>query len=273
MLGQRLITGALLAAIFAGALVWLPVAVLILLIGGVVLAGAWEWGRLAGLSGSVRLGYVLAVAAILLGCHWAWPRWTPLVLAAAGLWWLAMLCWVVAYPRGARCWSGVLTPMMGAMALVPAWVAACWLLVQERGALWLGVVVVVVAASDIGAYFGGRAWGRQRLAPAVSPGKTWEGVVSGLALALVVGLLAAVPLGLGERWPAWLAVALLGTAAGVLGDLGESMVKRHHGVKDSGSLLPGHGGVLDRIDSLTAALPTFALGLAWSGLTSGAAGF
>jgi len=272
MLGQRLITGALLAAIFAGALVWLPVAVLILLIGGVVLAGAWEWGRLAGLSGSVRLGYVAAVAAALLGCHWTWPHATPL-LAVAGMWWLAMLVWVVAYPRGARWWSGVLTPMMGAMALVPAWVAAYWLLVQERGALWLGVVVVVVVASDIGAYFGGRAWGRHRLAPAVSPGKTWEGVVSGLALALGVGLLAAVPLGLGERWPAWLAVALVGTAAGVLGDLGESMVKRHHGVKDSGSLLPGHGGVLDRIDSLTAALPTFALGLALTGLTSGAADF
>jgi phosphatidate cytidylyltransferase len=273
MLGQRLITGALLAAIFAGALVWLPVAMLILLIAGVVLAGAWEWGRLAGLAGPVRLGYVAAVAAVLLGCHWAWPRWTLPLLAAAGMWWLAMLVWVVAYPRGARWWSGILTPVMGAMALIPAWVAAYWFLVQERGALWLGVVVVVVAGSDIGAYFGGRAWGRHRLAPAVSPGKTWEGVVSGLALALVVGLLAAVPLGLGERWPAWLAVALLGTAAGVLGDLGESMVKRHHGVKDSGSLLPGHGGVLDRIDSLTAALPTFALGLALAGLTSGAADF
>jgi len=267
-----LITGALLAAIFAGALLWLPTGMLVLLIGGVVLAGAWEWGRLAGLSAPVRLGYVVAVAAVLLGCHWAWPRWTSPLLAAAGIWWLVMLFWVVAYPRCARCWSGVLTPVMGAMALVPAWVAAYWLLAQERGALWLGMVVMVVAGADIGAFFGGRAWGRHRLAPAVSPGKTWEGMACGLALALAVGLLAAVPLGLGERWLAWLPVALLGTAAGVVGDLGESMVKRHHGVKDSGSLLPGHGGVFDRIDSLTAALPIFALGLSASGLTAAAAG-
>lgn len=272
MLGQRLITGALLAAAFFGALVWLPAGGLMLVIGGVVLAGAWEWGRLANLAGAARVAYVAAVAAVLLGCHWAWPRSALPLLVAAGLWWLATLVWVVAYPRGARCWSGVLTPVMGAMALVPAWVAAYWLLAQDRGAVWFGAVVVVVAGSDIGAFFGGRAWGRHRLAPAVSPGKTWEGVACGLALALVVGLLAVTPLALGARWWLWLPVVLSGTAAGVLGDLGESMVKRHHGVKDSGSLLPGHGGVLDRIDSLTAALPVFALGLAVSGLTSGVAG-
>ena len=272
MLGQRLITGALLAAALLGALVWLPTGWLSLLLGGVVLAGAWEWAGLADLAGAARLAYVMAVAAALLGCHWAWPGAALPVLVAAGLWWLVTLVWVIAYPRGARCWSGAGTPVMGAMVLVPAWVGAHWLLAQERGALWLGVVVVVVAGSDIGAFFGGRAWGRHRLAPSVSPGKTWEGVVCGLASALVVGWVAVAPLGLGERWWQWLPVVLFGASAGVVGDLGESMVKRHHGVKDSGSLLPGHGGALDRIDSLTAALPVFALGLAISGLAAGVAG-
>lgn len=272
MLGQRLITGAVLAAAFLGALLWLPAGGLILLIGGVVLAGAWEWGGLADLAGAARGAYVAVVAAALLGCHWTWPDSALPLLISAGIWWLVTLFRVVAYPRGARCWSGAWTLVTGAMVLVPAWVAAYWLLTQERGAVWLGLVVLVVVGSDIGAYFGGRAWGRHRLAPAVSPGKTWEGAACGLALGLMVGLLAATSLALDAPWRMWLPVVAIGIAAGVLGDLGESMVKRHHGVKDSGALLPGHGGVLDRIDSLTAALPVFALGLALSGLTSGVTG-
>lgn len=263
MLGQRLITGALLAAAFAGALLWLPTTALVSLAAAVALVGAWEWSGLAGLGGGARAGYVLLLAAVLAGCLWLWPAAAPVLLVAAGGWWLLMLCWVLDYPRSARRWgSAAATAAMGLLVLVPAWVAVYWLLTRDRGELWLAAAVVLTASADIGAFFGGRAFGRRRLAPAVSPGKTWEGACCGMALALAIGVLLAGPLALAGHWPLWLAVVALTVCAGVLGDLGESMVKRHHGVKDSGSLLPGHGGVLDRIDSLSAALPVFALGLA-----------
>jgi phosphatidate cytidylyltransferase len=127
-------------------------------------------------------------------------------------------------------------------------------------------VVAVVCSADIGAYFAGRAWGHRKLAPAVSPGKSWAGFWGGLACALLLGVIAA-----WQQWfpmyAPWQCVMATGAAslASVLGDLLESMVKRHRGVKDSGRLLPGHGGVLDRLDSLTAAAPVFALfWLLWS---------
>lgn len=263
MLGQRLITGALLAAAFAGALLWLPTMALVSLTAAVALFGAWEWSGLAGLGGAARAGYVLLLAGVLAGCLWLWPTAAPALLLAAGGWWLLMLRWVLDYPHSARWWGSVAaTAAMGVLVLVPAWVAVYWLLTRDRGELWLAAAVVLTASADIGAFFGGRAFGRRRLAPAVSPGKTWEGVCCGMALALAIGVLLAGPLALAGHWALWLAVVALTVCAGVLGDLGESMVKRHHGVKDSGFLLPGHGGVLDRIDSLSAALPVFALGLA-----------
>jgi phosphatidate cytidylyltransferase len=270
MLRQRLITGLLLAAAFAAALYWLPPAVLLGLSAAVVLLGAWEWGGLAGLAGAARFAYVLAMAGALFLCHRFWPVVGLPVLVAAGLWWLLMLWWVLTFPRSAACWGSTAgTSLMGIGVLVPAWAAVHWLLNVPGAALWFGAVVVITASADIGAFFGGRRFGRNRLAPAVSPGKTWQGVFCGLALALAVGMMLANPLELAARWPLWLAVVGMTVGAGVLGDLGESMVKRHHGVKDSGSVLPGHGGVLDRIDSLSAALPIYALGLALVDLAAG----
>ena len=263
MLGQRLITGALLAVAFAGALFWLPTMALVCLTAGVVLLGAWEWSALTGLGVRARAGYVLLLAAVMAVCLWFWPAAGPPLLLVAGCWWLLMLRWVLDYPHSVRWWDSVAaTAAMGVLVLVPAWVAVYWLLARDRGELWLAAVVVLTASADIGAFFGGRAFGQRRLAPAVSPGKTWEGACCGMALALAIGMPLAGPLALGGHWVLWLPVVALTVCAGILGDLGESMVKRHHGVKDSGSLLPGHGGVLDRIDSLSAALPVFALGLA-----------
>ena len=263
MLGQRLITGALLAVAFAGALFWLPTMALVCLTAGVVLLGAWEWSALTGLGVRARAGYVLLLAAVMAVCLWFWPVAGPPLLLVAGCWWLLMLRWVLDYPHSVRWWGSVAaTAAMGVLVLVPAWVAVYWLLARDRGELWLAAVVGLTASADIGAFFGGRAFGRRRLAPAVSPGKTWEGACCGMALALAIGMPLAGPLALGGHWVLWLPVVALTVCAGILGDLGESMVKRHHGVKDSGSLLPGHGGVLDRIDSLSAALPVFALGLA-----------
>jgi len=151
---------------------------------------------------------------------------------------------------------------MGLWVLLPTWVG--FSVLRESGAAWLLFVLLLVWGADIGAYFVGRALGRHKLAPRVSPGKTWEGVAGGL---MVTALLAIVfaswqSLGVAGGLMLMLATAVV-TLVSVLGDLLESMLKRHRGIKDSSQLLPGHGGVLDRVDSLTAAVPLFALLSGW----------
>lgn len=265
MLKQRVITGLILVIAFAGSLFLLPALVFVTLVGAVILLGAWEWSRLAGLATPMqRLAYVALVAAAMAIYHWGAVGQPVALLAVAAGWWLLVLFWVLDYPASARrLHNRPVVLLMGVMTLLPAWVALYWLLGREQGAHWLALVAAVVASADIGAFFGGHTFGRHRLAPAVSPGKTWEGVLCGLLLALLVGAASAPWFGVGGNdWLYWLALILVTSFAGVLGDLGESMIKRAHGVKDSGSVLPGHGGVLDRIDSLSAALPVFALGIA-----------
>lgn len=270
MLKQRVITGLILIIAFAGSLILLPAMVFVAVIGAVILLGAWEWSRLAGLASPVqRLAYVAVVAAAMAAYHWGAVGQPVALLAVAAGWWLLMLFWVLDYPASARRWDNrPVVLLMGLLVLLPAWIALYWLLGRQHGAQWLALVAAVVAGADIGAFFGGRAFGRHRLAPSVSPGKTWEGVLCGMSLALLVGAAAAPWLGItGSDWLYWLTLILVTSCAGVLGDLGESMIKRARGVKDSGSVLPGHGGVLDRVDSLSAALPVFVLGIAILGFT------
>jgi phosphatidate cytidylyltransferase len=171
--------------------------------------------------------------------------------------------WVMGYPASATLWSTrPMLGLMGVLVLVPAWLAVVYLLHLDSGRWLLLYMFVVVAAADIGAYFSGKRFGKRKLALAVSPGKSWEGVWGGL---VVCGLLAwlthvlASPLQL--KLAELVAIVLITALVSVLGDLLESMVKRQRGVKDSGTLLPGHGGILDRIDGHTAAAPVFALAL------------
>jgi phosphatidate cytidylyltransferase len=265
VLKQRVITGLILCVVFAGLLLLLPAPAFVAVIGAVILLGAWEWGGLADLESPMqRSAYVVVVAAAMAVYHWGAVGQPVALLTVAAGWWLLMLFWVLGYPDSARRWDNrPVTLLMGVMVLLPAWIALYWLLGRVHGVRWLALVAAVVASADIGAFFGGRAFGRHKLAPAVSPGKTWEGVLCGLLLALLVGAVSAPWLGIADRdWLYWLALILVTSFAGVLGDLGESMIKRARGVKDSGSVLPGHGGVLDRVDSLSAALPVFVLGIA-----------
>jgi len=152
---------------------------------------------------------------------------------------------------------------MGVAVLLPTWLALSYLRNLPNGAWLLLMLVALVAIADIGAYFFGRRFGKAKLAPAVSPGKSWAGFWGGLACS--VSFMAALwyfwPGGMPVSLPAMLVLAAITSLASVLGDLLESMVKRHRGIKDSSQLLPGHGGVMDRVDSLTAASPVFALGL------------
>ncbi|UVE16683.1 phosphatidate cytidylyltransferase [Pseudomonas sp. LS44] len=269
MLKQRIITALILLPIALGGFFLLDGASFALFIGAVVTLGAWEWARLAGFTSQLaRIAYAGLVAASILLLYLArgqMPWLAGLVLLAALLWWLAAILLVLGYPASSRYWASMPSKVViGLLILLPAWQGLV-LFKEWPLANWLIVaVMVLVWAADIGAYFSGKAFGRRKLAPQVSPGKSWEGLIGGL----LVSLLIVVAVGCYRDWAAQdFIFGLLGAAAVVLisvvGDLTESMFKRQAGVKDSSHLLPGHGGVLDRIDSLTAAIPVFAM-LLWA---------
>ena len=264
MLKTRIATALVLAIIVLSVLFVMPPVAGVALVALMMLAGAWEWSRFAGLAGALaRSGYVL-LAALIGALAWVssgdWAAWQWL-MAAAALWWLVAFVWLALAPghvnRAVAAFAGVCT-------LVPAWVGLARLLLRPGlGAAYMFFLLLVVWAADIGAYFAGRSFGRLKLAPAVSPNKTWEGLIGGLAGGLIVAILGARYFGFAPLPFVTLGGALV--LASVVGDLTESMFKRAAGLKDSGSLLPGHGGVLDRIDSITAAVPFFVLGLGWFG--------
>ncbi len=264
-LRQRIVTALLLAAALIAVLFWLPAEVTVAAVMLVVAAGAWEWAGFAGLgAASARIAY-MAVVGLGIAAAW-WLTGTPeslrLFLWFTVTWWILAFIWILAGTgRGGSTGAAI----AGLLVLVPAAVAIGRLTELEPvGRELLFVLVLLVAAADIGAYFGGRRFGRRKLAPTVSPGKTWEGLVSGVAGAAIVGLVTGRLFGM--PGPAWLGVCLAVVLFSVVGDLLESMFKRRVGLKDSSGLLPGHGGVLDRVDSLTAAAPAFLLGLLLLGI-------
>jgi phosphatidate cytidylyltransferase len=279
MLKQRIITALILAAVFLAALFYLPIAYFTVFLALVVLVGAWEWANLASWSSAwQRYSYVAVIAvlmaliALYLGF---WPGHEPsgtepyqrLILLGCAWWALALLL-VQGYPSSAILWGSTsVRLLMGVMVLIPTWIAFVYVRSQPGGAWLVLLIVAIVACADIGGYFVGRRWGKHKLKPAVSPGKTWEGFVGGLLanvlLAIVLWQIT------GNSLITLLALILPTSLFSVLGDLLESMVKRQRGIKDSSALLPGHGGVLDRMDSLTAAAPVFALALIASGGVGG----
>ncbi|MGR2738264.1 phosphatidate cytidylyltransferase [Billgrantia sp. Q4P2] len=260
MLRQRIITAAWLAPLMLAGLFGLSGGLFAAFTGAIVLLAAWEWTNLAGVIETNRRVALVAGLAVLMALLWwfgavltVWPLW----LAVAG--WAVNLYWVTRYPAQREQWQSTSTRLaMGLWVLLPTWVG--FNVLRDTGGIWLLYVLLLVWGADIGAYFCGRAWGRRKLAPAVSPGKSWEGVAGGVVVTLLLALLFAVWQRLGVAGGLGLVVVTAAVAlVSVLGDLFESMLKRFRGIKDSSNLLPGHGGVLDRIDSLTAAVPLFAL--------------
>jgi len=264
-LRQRVLTGLVLAALVVGLLLVFPPAAAIAVIHLVVLAGAWEWAGFAGLVAPAgRAAYVSAIG---LACFFAWrasvdPLFLDQMLRGTALWWLVGFLWVLLAPdRGSR----FAAALAGFLVLVPAAVGFGRLVsLEPDGRLLMLFLLALIAAADVGAYFGGRRFGRHKLAPRVSPGKTWEGFAAGMLAAAAVAAISA-PL-LGRPLLPWLALGVLVALLSVVGDLVESLFKRRAGLKDSSGLLPGHGGVMDRIDSLAAAGPVFLLGLGSLGL-------
>jgi phosphatidate cytidylyltransferase len=247
-------TALLLLGLTLAAIYLLPQSAFAVLLGGVVLVCGWEWSRLAGLESLMARGAavtVLGLGMLLIGAQAQQILWL-----ASGLWGVAVLL-VLRYPRDARWLSGLPIGLMGVPVLIGAWSGLCAIRGAEHGGHWLLWLFCLVWGADIGAYFAGRRFGRRKLAPAVSPGKTWEGVFGGAALSLGLTLSA---LAAADLWsPVWIPVVLVLIVLSVFGDLFESVLKRQRGVKDSGSLLPGHGGLLDRVDALLPVLPIFAL--------------
>lgn len=261
MLKTRLLTSLFLIVGFLAALFLLPDLVWALLLLGIIIVGAWEWGRLASFSPALQRGFAGSLLVLGIGLlPGLWPEnvanlqaqilfWSML---AAALFWLALVPpWMLSRHQVRR---PPLLVVAGALVLLPSWLALIHL---RKVSPWLVLgVMVAVWIADSAAYFAGKRFGRHKLAPEISPGKTWEGVAGALVGVSIYGLVVCLAFG----FTPWLIVGLWGlTVLSIIGDLFESLLKRQAGIKDSGTLLPGHGGVLDRIDGLTSTLPLVAL--------------
>ncbi|MCW8905688.1 MAG: phosphatidate cytidylyltransferase [Sedimenticola sp.] len=266
MLLHRILTALLLLPLVIALVLYLPQVGFALALAAVILLAASEWTRLAGLTSPLpRALYLGVMAAGMLG-GWFLLSFPDLLLwlfVLTGLGWLVISLKIIRYhPQKARPAGHTVKLLLGLFVLLPTWIA----LVRLHGDGIRGPELVLFTLSlswvaDTGAYFSGRAWGRVKLAPNVSPKKTWEGVYGALvAVGLWSGLLYWFRPESGSPWQLLL-LCLLVCLVSVVGDLFESLMKREAGLKDSGNLLPGHGGILDRIDSLTAVAPVFLLGL------------
>jgi phosphatidate cytidylyltransferase len=276
MLKQRIITGLILAPIALAGLFLLDLVPFAFFVGFVVVVSAWEWAHLSGYEApTVRIGYAVGISVLLTilyhGVGGAW------VLGLGVAWWCLAALLVLRFPSSKAFWAaGSVRLMIGILVLVPFWQAL--LIVRQSeislvsiSTLWIILyMLLLVWAADVAAYFSGKTWGRRKLAPSVSPGKSWEGAWGGLSSSIVLAIAAALILSLPLRVAIILAVMSFATAVmSIFGDLTESMFKREAGLKDSSNLLPGHGGFMDRIDSLTAAVPIFTGFLLMAGWISG----
>lgn len=274
MLKYRLITALILIPIVIAALFLLPPLGFTLVTLAVCMLAAWEWGQLSGFYSSgqrvwlaILCGFLLALMLLTLPAyHYSvHALQIRVTLWSALAWWIVALFLVLSYPVSASLWrhSRVLRLAFGIVTIVPFF----WGMVALRqyhydinpfiGAWWLLYVMLLVWGADSGAYMFGKLFGRRKLAPKVSPGKTWEGLVGGLVTSAIISLLFSRYAPLSVASSTLLICSIVAALASVLGDLTESMFKREAGIKDSSHLIPGHGGVLDRIDSLTAAVPVF----------------
>lgn len=263
MLGKRIITALILAPLAIAGIFLLPNHLFAIIFGAVFLVGAWEWARLLGGTRLWLLLYPAIIAALML-LSWLYlmPAHLEIILWLAAAWWLLALVLVALYPKAHDIWyHPVRGVFIGLLVFIPSWAALVYLQGQY-GPYWVMLMMFVIWGADTGAYFSGRALGRHKLAPRASPGKTWEGVVGGLVVSVLVswGIIHLFELQIVVD-AAYVLLVILVVMVSIVGDLLESIFKRQAGVKDSGSIFPGHGGVLDRLDSLFAAAPVFVLGI------------
>ena len=269
MFKERVLTALVLAPLMIIGIFFLPLKQFAIFIAAIATIGAWEWANIAGYQ---RNWSRVLYAFVVFLCLYASARFLKMnggylvyYLAAGTLWWIVAFALVKQYPGGTEMWAArPIRALLGLCVLVPMWVGFMHLKQQPHSSLLIVYVMLIVWGADTGAYFAGKRWGKSKLAPHVSPGKSWAGFWGGLVTTLLVAAVFGFCV---DRWVQpmdlhaalrLLAITVITMVISVLGDLVESMMKRHRGIKDSSSLLPGHGGVLDRIDSMAAAVPVFA---------------
>ncbi|MGR5129559.1 phosphatidate cytidylyltransferase [Photobacterium swingsii] len=280
MLKQRIITALILAPLVIAGIFFLPFPAFIVALAAITMVGFWEWTQF--INGSARVQIVSLFTLIFGASLVVMPTDVAALsavadshramLAVGGIWWLVASTLAITYPSSAKLWSSsaLLKGIFGVLTLLPFF----WGILSLRavnyaespyhGSQLVMLVCFIVWAADTGAYFTGKRFGKHKMAPSVSPNKTIEGLLGGALLAMFIAWSGASLMNIPfSSVGSLLAIAMITVVISVLGDLVESMFKRVAGIKDSGTILPGHGGILDRIDSLTAALPVFALFYLW----------
>jgi len=282
MTRTRLLAALVMAPVAIAAILLLPTPWMVAVAAVLFLAGLWEWFDLAEIEDTLaRTVLLVANLAVMVAIVWASRSATnysmvlfQLASVVGVVWWLLALAWLGRYEFASDhdTHARVFKLAAGTLSVIPAWSALAWIHAsQPNGHRWLLTALAIVWAADSGAYFagrklGGKLFGSRKLAPRISPNKTLEGLMGGVVAGIVVGIGFALIAGATpNQLPAVALVALVAVLFSVIGDLFESLLKRHAGVKDSGNLIPGHGGILDRIDGVLAALPVFAVGKAFFG--------
>jgi len=282
MTRTRLLAALVMAPVAIAAILLLPTPWMVAAAAVLFLAGLWEWFDLAEIEDTLaRTVLLVANLAVMVAIVWASrssSAYSMVLFQLASVigvvWWLLALAWLGRYEFASDhdTHARVFKLAAGALSVIPAWCALAWIHAgQPNGHRWLLTALAIVWAADSGAYFagrklGGKLFGARKLAPRISPNKTLEGLLGGVVAGIVVGIAFALFAGATpNQLPAVALVALVAVLFSVIGDLFESLLKRHAGVKDSGHLIPGHGGILDRIDGVLAALPVFAVGKAFLG--------
>lgn len=263
MLLQRVITAVFLILLVIGLVFFAPLWLSKLLFALMAMVGMQEWLTLCGALRGGRVFWLAMTALLMFLLLRLSTPYVSLILFLAVVFWCLCLPLLLRFPKPAGGLDGlVFHPATGPVILVPAWLALVTLQEQPRGATLVMLLMLLVWSADSGAYFSGRRFGRRKLLAQVSPGKTLEGLLGGVVLAMAVAAIFGLVLDYqGAKYALFMIISLATVLFSVIGDLVESLVKRRAGVKDSGALLPGHGGMLDRIDSLLAASPCYAAGL------------
>ena len=269
MLRERVLTAVVLVVVMLGVMLGLAPIATFWLVTVLVLIGAWEWAGFIGKGGAaLRVGYSAFIALCIAASYFLYQDEPGFVRAAMWVavgWWFVAFLWISLAPTRVNAASAALA---GVLSLVPCWLALAYFTLSTQSTYWVLFTLALVWAADTGAFFAGRAFGRVPLAPRVSPKKTWEGVVGGVLTSGLVAWIAATWLFTSVQvWP-FVITCIAVAALSIVGDLTESMLKRAAGIKDSGTLFPGHGGMLDRIDSVTAAAPALLFALLGLGVVA-----
>ena len=259
MFKERVIAALVLMPIVLAAIFYLPPIAFRVFVGVFIVLALWEWSAFVTEDRNRRIGWLVLSVGLMVVMDFLAFAWLNMV---AIVWWCVALGLVVSYPTTSKLWARPVTiSVAGWLTLIPSWLGLATMQEMTNGPQLIVGLMFLVWGADTAAYFAGKQWGRRKLAPQVSPGKTIAGLVGALVGSGVIAIIFAVALFEQNVWPAFLLLTFVTVLASILGDLLESMFKRQSGLKDSGSLIPGHGGVLDRIDSLSAAIPVFASGV------------